>query len=80
MGVGTVKKSPSKENRSPIATRNSTSKAIKAQNMGTPETPSRSSRARSTPREGYTHHLPTPAERRNNGRVTGRSLIVWGRK
>lgn len=77
MGVASVKKAPGKETTSPVATRRSAAKALKS-----PETPSRPRSARKpvTPRETYTHHLPTASERRSNGRVSGRSLIVWGRK
>ncbi|KAF7542860.1 hypothetical protein G7Z17_g11215 [Cylindrodendrum hubeiense] len=80
MGSGSAKKTPSKASRSSAQARRSPSKALK--NEGSPvktQTP-RSRSAKKAGREyNYTSRLPTEQQRRENGRVPGRSLIVWGR-
>ncbi|CAH0040947.1 unnamed protein product [Clonostachys solani] len=79
MGSKTAKRTPAKEGRSPIATRRSASKNIKAEQTPSPSPAKSASSRNRTPRTGFTHRLPTAEERKSNGRVAGRNLIVWGR-
>ncbi|KPM37200.1 hypothetical protein AK830_g9345 [Neonectria ditissima] len=79
-------KTPSKAGRSAAQNRRSASKALKSESspVKTPtraaaKTPTRAS-SKKTPREhNFTSRPPTEEERSGNGRVSGRSLIVWGR-
>lgn len=77
MGVTPVKKTPSKAGRSPAQDRRSQSKAFK-------DSDSAATLVQRTPNHtrdsSYSHTLPTDEQKRNNGRVVGRSLIMWGRK
>ncbi|KAL7795260.1 hypothetical protein V8C37DRAFT_408910 [Trichoderma ceciliae] len=70
-------KTPSKKGRTAAHERRSSSKALKAEQTPKSEkfkTPT------STPRDtAYTHNLPTDDQKKGNGRVTGRSLIMWNR-
>lgn len=71
-----AKKTPSK--RTAAHDRRSPSKALKLEQNSIPEkvkTPT------SAPRDTtYSHNLPTDEQKKGNGRVTGRSLIMWNRK
>lgn len=80
MGVGSARKSAAKNARTPVKSRRSTSKAIKAEDSPTKAPASSSKGTPSRSGGGFTSRLPSEQDRRNNGRVTGRSLIVWGRK
>ncbi|KAM0465159.1 hypothetical protein ACHAPV_002154 [Trichoderma viride] len=70
-----AKKTPSK--RTAAHDRRSPSKALKLEQNAIPEkikTPT------SAPRDtAYSHTLPTDEQKKGNGRVTGRSLIMWNR-
>ncbi|PNP37887.1 hypothetical protein TGAMA5MH_10228 [Trichoderma gamsii] len=70
-----AKKTPSK--RTAAHDRRSPSKALKLEQNSIPEkvkTPT------SAPRDTtYSHNLPTDEQKKGNGRVTGRSLIMWNR-
>ncbi|VUC23352.1 unnamed protein product [Clonostachys rosea] len=79
MGSKIAKRTPAKEGRSPIATRRSASKNIKNEQTPSPSPAKSTSSRHRTPRTGFTHRLPTAEERKSNGRVPGRNLIVWGR-
>ncbi|UKZ54735.1 hypothetical protein TrVGV298_008547 [Trichoderma virens] len=78
MGTPQGKKTTPKKGQTAAHNRRSPSKALKAEqtpNLDKLKTPS------STPREtAYTHNLPTDEQKKGNGRVTGRSLIMWNRK
>ncbi|UKZ86099.1 uncharacterized protein TrAFT101_001939 [Trichoderma asperellum] len=71
-----AKKTPSK-GRTAAHDRRSPSKALKLEQNALPEkikTPN------SVPRDTtYSHNLPTDEQKKGNGRVTGRSLIMWNR-
>jgi hypothetical protein len=71
-----AKKTPSK--RTAAHDRRSPSKQLKLEQNGIAEkvkTPT------SAPRDTtYSHNLPTDEQKKGNGRVTGRSLIMWNRK
>ncbi|KAK6447390.1 hypothetical protein FP744_10003640 [Trichoderma asperellum] len=71
-----AKKTPSK-GRTAAHDRRSPSKALKLEQNALPEkikTPT------SAPRDTtYSHNLPTDEQKKGNGRVTGRSLIMWNR-
>lgn len=77
MGTPQAKKTPSK-GRTAAQDRRSPSKILKAEQTPKSDkikTPS------STPRDtNYTHNLPTGEQKKGNGRVSGRSLIMWNRK
>ncbi|UKZ80514.1 hypothetical protein TrVFT333_008275 [Trichoderma virens FT-333] len=77
MGTPQGKKTTPKKGQTAAHNRRSPSKALKAEqtpNLDKLKTPS------STPREiTYTHNLPTDEQKKGNGRVTGRSLIMWNR-
>ncbi|EHK24463.1 uncharacterized protein TRIVIDRAFT_199076 [Trichoderma virens Gv29-8] len=77
MGTPQGKKTTPKKGQTAAHNRRSPSKALKAEqtpNLDKLKTPS------STPREtAYTHNLPTDEQKKGNGRVTGRSLIMWNR-
>ncbi|KAK7430575.1 hypothetical protein QQZ08_002867 [Neonectria magnoliae] len=78
MGSSPVKKTPSKAGRSVAQARRSASKATK--NDGSPvKTPSRRSAKKAAREYNYTSIPPNEQQRSENGRVPGRSLIVWGR-
>ncbi|KAL7902526.1 hypothetical protein HDV63DRAFT_399592 [Trichoderma sp. SZMC 28014] len=70
-----AKKTPSK--RTAAHDRRSPSKALKLEQNAIPDkikTPT------SAPRDTtYSHNLPTDEQKKGNGRVTGRSLIMWNR-
>ncbi|KAL7937474.1 hypothetical protein V8C35DRAFT_331223 [Trichoderma chlorosporum] len=77
MGTPQGKKATPKKGQTAAHDRRSPSKALKAQ-----QTPKldKSKTPTSTPREtAYTHNLPTNEQKKGNGRVTGRSLIMWNR-
>ncbi|KAH6610235.1 hypothetical protein Trco_000255 [Trichoderma cornu-damae] len=77
MGTSSSKKTPSKKGRSAAHDRRSPSKTLKAEQTPKSEKPKTPS---STPRDTtYTHNLPTDEQKKGNGRVTGRSLIMWNR-
>lgn len=80
MGVGSAKRASTRAENTPVKTRRSNSRAIKSE--GSPTlTPRSSARKKTSGKEtAYTSTLPTDQQRRGNGRVTGRSLIVWGRE
>ncbi|RFU80936.1 hypothetical protein TARUN_1221 [Trichoderma arundinaceum] len=77
MGTPSSKKTPSKKGRTAAHDRRSPSRALKAEQTPKSDkikTPS------STPRDTvYSHNLPTDEQKKGNGRVTGRSLIMWNR-
>ncbi|KAK7417146.1 chaperonin [Neonectria punicea] len=78
MGSSPVKKTPSKTARSTAQARRSASKATK--NDGSPvKTPTRRSAKKAAREYNYTSIPPNEQQRSENGRVPGRSLIVWGR-
>ncbi|CAG9979473.1 unnamed protein product [Clonostachys byssicola] len=79
MGSKTAKRTPAKDGRSPIATRRSASKSLKAEQTPSPSPAKSASSRNRTPRSAFTHRPPTAEERKSNGRVPGRNLIVWGR-
>lgn len=70
-----TKKTPAKAGRSSMATRRSASKAIKEEVAVTPK-----NRSVKKGDATFSQNLPTEEQRKSNGRVHGRSLIVWGRK
>jgi hypothetical protein len=73
-----AKKTPSKKGRTAAHDRRSPSKALKTEQ--TPKS-DKIKTPTSTPRDtSYTHSLPTDEQKKGNGRVTGRSLIMWNRK
>lgn len=78
MGTPQGKKVTPKKGQTAAYDRRSPSKILKAQmtpKINKLKTPT------STPREtAYTHKLPTGEQKKGNGRVTGRSLIMWNRK
>ncbi|CAM1503909.1 Fc.00g015000.m01.CDS01 [Cosmosporella sp. VM-42] len=63
-------KTPAKVAQTPAKARRSSSRVLKNETT---------SSVVSTPSSGYTHHLPTEKDRKKNGRVAGRNLIIWGR-
>ncbi|KAM0250894.1 hypothetical protein ACHAQJ_008428 [Trichoderma viride] len=72
-----AKKTPSKKARTAAHERRSPSKALKAEQ--TPKS-DKINTPTSTPRDTtYSHSLPTGEQKKGNGRVTGRSLIMWNR-
>ncbi|PNP50828.1 hypothetical protein THARTR1_08449 [Trichoderma harzianum] len=77
MGTPQGKKVTPKKGQTAAHDRRSPSKVLKAQmtpKIDKLKTPT------STPREtAYTHKLPTGEQKKGNGRVTGRSLIMWNR-
>lgn len=78
MVVASTNKTPSKKRRSPAQERRSQSKALKeavSPGLRTPDQKPHTSRNAT-----YSHLLPTEEQRRGNGRVVGRSLIMWGRE
>lgn len=70
-----TKKTPAKAGRSSVVTRRSASKAIKEEVAVTPK-----NRSVQKGDATFSQNLPTEEQRKSNGRVHGRSLIVWGRK
>lgn len=79
MVSGSAKKTPSKASRSSAQVRRSASKALKGD--GSPvKTPGSRSAKKASREYNYTSRLPTEQQRRENGRVPGRNLIVWGRE
>ncbi|EGX93189.1 hypothetical protein CCM_04561 [Cordyceps militaris CM01] len=76
MGLTPVKKTPSKTGRSPARDRRSQSRGFK-------ESDSASNLLQKTPNHArdssFSHTLPTDEQKRGNGRVVGRSLIMWAR-
>ncbi|OAA79500.1 hypothetical protein LEL_02986 [Akanthomyces lecanii RCEF 1005] len=76
MGVTPVKKTPSKTGRSPAQDRRSQSKAFKDSDSAATLVQRAPNHTRDS---SYSHTLPTDEQKRNNGRVVGRSLIMWGR-
>ncbi|KAH7154992.1 hypothetical protein B0J13DRAFT_618478 [Dactylonectria estremocensis] len=70
MAPDSPKKSPAKAGRTPAQNRRSPFKLAKAENNTVKKI------IRETK---YTSRLPTEEQRRQNGRVPGRNLIVWGR-
>ncbi|KAL6832430.1 hypothetical protein V8C40DRAFT_284267 [Trichoderma camerunense] len=76
MGAPEIKTTP-KKNQTAAHDRRTPSKITKAQK--TPKVDKLKTPG-STPREtAYTHNLPTGEQKKGNGRVTGRSLIMWNR-
>ncbi|KAL7963605.1 hypothetical protein V8C34DRAFT_310530 [Trichoderma compactum] len=77
MGTPQGKKITPKKGQTAAHDRRSPSKILKAQmtpKIDKLKTPT------STPRDtAYTHKLPTGEQKKGNGRVTGRSLIMWNR-
>lgn len=81
MGVGSAKRAAAKTSHTPVRSRRSNSKAIKSEGSPTPAPRSSIRKKKSPAKEtSFTSSLPTDKQRRGNGRVPGRSLIVWGRK
>ncbi|KFH41628.1 hypothetical protein ACRE_076600 [Hapsidospora chrysogenum ATCC 11550] len=77
--MGSGKRGATKADTSPAKARRSPSKTIKSEGSFT-ATP-RSTRKKGAVRENntFSSSLPNEEQRRSNGRVAGRSLIVWGR-
>lgn len=77
MGAPELKTTP-KKNQTAALDRRTPSKVLKSQRtpkVNELKTPG------STPSEtAYTHNLPTGEQKKGNGRVTGRRLIMWNRK
>lgn len=74
-----AQKASSKAGRTPMETRRSKSKALKEEGTPTPSTRSTGKkRGSNRSNQSFTHHLPTDEQKKCNGRVQGRSLIVWG--
>ncbi|KAM3475198.1 hypothetical protein MY5147_003859 [Beauveria neobassiana] len=76
MGVTPVKKTPSKTGRSPAQDRRSQARVNKDSDSATALLQTTPNHNRDT---SFSHSLPTEMQKRNNGRVVGRSLIMWGR-
>ncbi|TQV97613.1 chaperonin GroL [Cordyceps javanica] len=76
MGVTPVKKTPSKTGRSPAHDRRSQSRGCKDGDSAITLLQRTPSHAREP---SFSHSLPTEEQKRSNGRVVGRSLIMWGR-
>ncbi|OAA52396.1 proteinrelated to RNA-binding protein cabeza [Beauveria brongniartii RCEF 3172] len=76
MGVTPVKKTPSKTGRSPAQDRRSQARVNKDSDSATTLLQTTQNHNRET---SFSHSLPTEVQKRNNGRVVGRSLIMWGR-
>ncbi|KAM3531789.1 hypothetical protein NHJ13051_000525 [Beauveria bassiana] len=76
MGVTPVKKTPSKTGRSPAQDRRSQARVNKDSDSATALLQATPNHNRET---SFSHSLPTEMQKRNNGRVVGRSLIMWGR-
>ncbi|KAL7922972.1 hypothetical protein ACQKWADRAFT_326309 [Trichoderma austrokoningii] len=71
-----AKKTPSK-GRTAAHDRRSPSKALKSEQNAVPD---KAKTPVSAPRDTtYSHNLPTNEQKKGNGRVTGRSLIMWNR-
>ncbi|KAK5997111.1 hypothetical protein PT974_02463 [Cladobotryum mycophilum] len=72
-------KTPSKKRRQSAGAQSSPAKAMKANATQSPAASVQTPQT-STPREtAYTHALPTQSQKKGNGRVVGRSLIMWNR-
>ena len=68
------KKTPSKAPRPPSSARR-TRDALKGS-----DSPSPTKRSASGTPKKFTSCLPTEEQRKSNGRVSGRNLIIWSRK
>lgn len=89
MVAGSAKKSPAKSDRTPTRARRSASKTLKEGNSpaasigskASNKSPVKTTSKKKSPRDAsFSHRLPTNQQRRGNGRVSGRSLIMWNRR
>ncbi|OAA43782.1 hypothetical protein NOR_04357 [Metarhizium rileyi] len=80
VSASSTRKSTTRKSRSPAKDRRSATRTQNAEASLMSSSAASSPSKTETPRTArYSHHLPTDQQRKGNGRVAGRNLIMWNR-
>lgn len=79
MVAAPARKTNASKSRSPAKDRKSASRTQSAEASLVSSAPSSPAKTETPRTARYSHHLPTDQQRKGNGRVAGRNLIMWNR-